>query len=575
MRLVLAVLPLAPLLCAPPDPAAAATLRTRLASPGSAYGTVRQVCPAPRRGGASCLVLAVAPAPAGAPGASAYPRAAGAGSAGPAGGLTPADLASAYGYTGAVGGAGQTVAIVDAFDDPNIEADLEAFDSRYGLQPCTKGDGCFSKVSQTGSETALPAADTVGWSVEIALDVETVHAACPKCRVLLVEAKSEAFSDLAAAVDEAVALGATEVSNSYGGLETEVGTSERAAYDHPGVAITAASGDSGFLNWDRLAEAGVAPALADAPATFATVVSVGGTSLKLGSTGARKTETVWNDSGPPSGRAFKRFAASGGGCSTLSAAPSWQTAAAGWSATGCGSHRVDNDVAAVADPYTGFDVYTSYKDSASATTGWQTVGGTSLSSPLIAALIGLAGGARGASYPAATLYEHLGQASLYDVTLGGNGYCDGVGATLCGEPGVNEQFGVLDCVGTAACDARVGFDGPAGVGAPVGLGAFGAPPPPTVVTRAASTLTATSAQLNAAVNPNGAPVAGCSFEWGPTSALGHTVPCSSLPPEGTVPVPVSAGIAGLSPLTYYYFRVAAANSTAAAFGKTLRLKTRG
>ena len=131
--------------------------------------------------------------------------------------LRPATLASAYGYAGAPGGSGQTVAIVDAFDDPKIEQDLATFDAHYGLPACTHANGCFTKVGQTGSTTELPAADTPGWSVEIALDVQSAHGACPSCKILLVEASSETFSDLAAAVDEAVTLGASEVSNSYGG----------------------------------------------------------------------------------------------------------------------------------------------------------------------------------------------------------------------------------------------------------------------------------------------------------------------------------------------------------------------
>src|SRR5439155_24561564 len=163
-------------------------------------------------------------------------------------------------------GGDQTIGIVDAYDDPTLEADLATFDSQYGLSSCTAENGCLTKVSQTGSTTALPAADNVGWSIEIALDVETAHAACPHCKILLVEADAETFSDLATAMDEAVALGATEVSNSYGGLENEVGASERAAYDHPAVVVTAAAGDSGWDNWDFLLERGAAPGEPDAPA---------------------------------------------------------------------------------------------------------------------------------------------------------------------------------------------------------------------------------------------------------------------------------------------------------------------
>ncbi len=553
--------------------ASASSLREHLGDPGTGYATVHKVCPAPKAHGASCLVLALVPTSPANPDASSYVRAAGATSVGPAGGLTPADLAGAYGYAGATGGAGQTVAIVDAYDDPNIEKDLGSFDAQYGLPACTHGDGCFTKVGQTGSTSVLPAKDTRGWTVEIALDVETVHSTCPSCRVLLVEASSESFSDLAKAVNEAVSLGASEVSNSYGGLETELGSGEVAAYEHPGVVIAAAAGDSGYLNWDRIASLAAAPGLPDAPASLASVVAVGGTSLKLTTTGARKSESAWNDSGPPSGRGFKQFSATGGGCSTLFQAPAWQQSALGWAATGCASHRLDNDVAAVADPYTGFDIDSSYKYAAGATTGWETVGGTSLSSPLIASMYALAGGSHGANYPAATLYAHLGQASLYDVTAGGDGYCDGVEPGLCGEPAINEEFGDIDCVGTLACDASAGFDGPSGVGTPNGLVAFGAPPPPTVVTLPATRITTTSAELNATVDPNGVPLISCTFEWGPSIAYGASVPCTNLP-SGSGAVPASAILTGLTAGTRYYFRISATNATATATGKNAKVKTR-
>src|SRR4029077_4707420 len=277
------------------------------ASAATRYATLHALCRAPRARAASCLALALRPARAGASGARAYATAGGATSTGPAGGLTPTDLASAYKYSPA-GGGGQTLAIVDAFDDPNVEADLATFDKNYSLPACTSANACFEKVGETGSTTALPAPDTVGWSAEIALDVETAHSVCESCRIVLVEANSETLADLAASVDEAVALGANEVSNSYGALETQMGTSEQAAYDHPGVVIAAAAGDSGYLNWDFVASGMPAPGVPDAPASLPTVVAVGGTSLKLTSAGARGSESVWNDSGPPSGTKFKQFA---------------------------------------------------------------------------------------------------------------------------------------------------------------------------------------------------------------------------------------------------------------------------
>jgi len=505
-----------------------------------------------------------------------YQAGAGSSSKGPAGGLTPADLASAYGYSPSVGGTGQTVAIVDAYDDPNIEKDLGTFDSQYGLTACTTSNGCFEKVGQTGSTTSLPAADTVGWSVEISLDVETVHSVCPSCKIVLVEADSESLADLAASVNEAVNLGATEVSNSYGAIEIQMGASEQAAYDHPGVVIAASSGDTGYLDWDDIFNLLEAPGRPNAPASLPTVVAVGGTSLKLKANGTRKSESVWNDNGPPSGRGFKQFSATGSGCSTLFAAPSWQQSAPGWASAACGTKRLDNDISAVADPYTGFDVYDSYVYEPAFKAGWQTVGGTSLSSPLVIALYGLAGGGQGVGYPAATLYTHIGQASaLYDVASGGSGYCDGEAPGPCGEPAVNEEFGEIDCEGTTSCDAAAGFDGPSGVGTPNGLTAFNGPSQlkPTVVTEAATSVEAASAVLNATVNPNGEAVSTCTFEYGTTTAYGHSAPCSSLPGSGTSPVGVSAAITGLAAKTAYHFRITATNASGASTGKDKKLKT--
>ncbi|MGO9488664.1 MAG: S8 family serine peptidase [Solirubrobacteraceae bacterium] len=470
------------------------------------------------------------------------------------------------------------MAIVDAFDDPNLEADLASFDAHYGLAACTAADGCLQEVNQEGEPAPLPAADTVGWSVEMSLDVETVHSVCPACKLLVVEADSESLADLAGAVDEAVDLGAGEVSHSYGAPETEMGPVEQAAYQHPGTVIAAAAGDSGYLDWDDLAATFATPEVPDVPAALPAVVAVGGTSLKLATNGTRAKETVWNDSGRPSSAGeFKQFSGTGGGCSTRFTAPAWQQGAAGWSSTGCGTSRLDNDVSAVADPYTGFDIYDSYVYAEGFTPGWLTVGGTSLSSPLIAALFALAGGSHEAAYPAATLYGHLGESSaLYDVTEGGNGYCDAEANGPCGEPEVNELLGDVDCQGTTACDAATGFDGPSGVGAPNGLSAFGGPSQraPTALTKAASSVGAGGAVLNATVNPNGEPVTACTFEYGTSTAYGESRPCASLPGSGTAAVAVSATVAGLSAKTAYHFRIVATDASGTSEGKDKKLKTK-
>jgi PKD repeat protein len=467
------------------------------------YAKVVHACPQPKPHRDSCDALVRVPVPssaAGTPGVERFTFGDGDREFGPANGLTPGDLASAYGYDPKGGGSGQTVAIVDAFDDPNIESDLATFDSHYGLTECSKKDGCLTKISQTGSSTSLPPVDTSGWSVEISLDVETVHSVCPECKILLVEANNEESESLAAAVEEAVAMKATEISNSYGGPE-QLSHAEQAAYNHPGTVIAAATGDFGYDDWTVLFKHFIPPAKPDTPASLPTVVAVGGTTLELNGEGKRSNETVWNGNGPLAESEFIE-GATGGGCSTLFTAQPWQHDAPGFAASGCGEKRLDADVSAVGDPNTGFDVYDTYNCGKSCEEfkrgeDWVTTGGTSLSTPIITALYALAGGSDGVSYPALTLYGHLaGDSSLFDVTQGGNGYCDGVSEFECGHP---DAFGALvkgyaldvDCEYVTACDAAPGYDGPSGVGTPDGIGLF-QPLPPTAAITAPGSLSATA-----------------------------------------------------------------------------------
>jgi hypothetical protein len=353
-----------------------------------------------------------------------------------AGFLTPADLHAAYSLpTETAASSLQTIAVVDAFDDPTAEADLGVFDQQFGLPPCTTANGCFRKVNQEGHASPLPHKQGE-WASEISIDVQMAHAICQSCRVLLVESKGEAFTQLGTGVNSAASLGATEISNSYGGPEEPEFAGvydeyEGEFYDHPGLVVTASSGDCGYHNQACAGE----PQSALFPADSAHVVAIGGT--RLTDTKSGWSSTVWDEGGS--------------GCSQLFTAPLWQTVAANFSSTGCGSSRSVADVAAIGDPNTGVNVYDSTPEGPGLPTGWGVWGGTSVASPIVAAEFALAGGTRGVTDPAATLYAHLGEvADLYDVVSGNNGTCGGA----------------------TSCKAAVGYDGPTGVGSPLGLGAF-------------------------------------------------------------------------------------------------------
>ena len=156
-------------------------------------------------------------------------------------GYGPADLRSAYALSTS-GGTGQTIAIVDAFDDGNAESDLAVYRSTFGLPPCTTANGCFRKVDQNGG-TRYPRGNA-GWAGEISLDLDMASAICPNCKILLVEATSNSFANLSAAVNRAATMGATVISNSYGG--GEFAGEDESSFNHPGVAITVSSGDNGY-----------------------------------------------------------------------------------------------------------------------------------------------------------------------------------------------------------------------------------------------------------------------------------------------------------------------------------------
>jgi subtilase family serine protease len=341
------------------------------------------------------------------------------GSGAPVGdGYGPSSLQSAYNLTSASssGGAGEAVAVVDAYNDPNAVRDLATYRSSWGLPACkaSTGAGCLSVVNQYGKASPLPTnAGTSGWDVEESLDVDMVSAICPNCHIYLVEANAPTIYALGTSVNSAVnKLHAAFVSNSYGGAPGKKdATYDTDYYQHTGVAITASAGDSGFgLSY---------------PAASRYVTSVGGTSLVQTRVGRGWTETVWNGTG--------------GGCTgKYEARPTWQK----YSFTQC-AYRLDNDVAAVADPNTGVAVYDTYSQG-----GWLEVGGTSVSSPIIASVFALAGTPAAGTYPTSYIYAHT--SNLYDVTTGTNGTCK--------KP--------------VWCNAGTGYDGPTGWGTPDGTAAF-------------------------------------------------------------------------------------------------------
>jgi subtilase family serine protease len=331
-------------------------------------------------------------------------------------GYGPAQFRGAYGLSGTASSSSiPIIAIVDAYDQPYILSDLNTYSSTFGvpgLPACspTSPPPCFKKVDQNGG-TSYPQVNS-GWALEISLDVEIAHAICQNCSILLVEAYSSSYSDLMAAVDRARLMGATVISNSYGSSEFSSESAYDSHFSYTGIAITFSSGDSGYGT--------------SYPAASPYVTAVGGTTLNISGT-SYISESAWSGAGS--------------GCSAYETKPSWQTD------TGC-SKRTIADVSADADPNTGAAVYDSVRYQG--LKGWFKVGGTSLSSPIIASTYALAGGVSAGTWGNSIPYS-LGiyLTNLRDITSGSNGTC-----------------------GTYLCTAVKYYDGPTGLGTPYGTGAF-------------------------------------------------------------------------------------------------------
>ena len=308
-------------------------------------------------------------------------------------GLSPAQIKSAYGFsTSPTAGAGKTIAIVDAYNDPTAESDLAVFSSQYGLPACTTANGCFTKVNQTGG-TRYPRTDS-GWALEISLDVQWAHAIAPGAKILLVEAKTNSFANLLAAEDYAKTH-AQYVSNSWGGGESAGELAYDSHFVQSGVSFFVSSGDAGLP--------------AEYPSASPNVISVGGTTLTFDSNGNLVSETGWSSGG--------------GGCSAFELPTSAQLLFAEYGQAGCAGTRATPDVSLDADPASGVSVYdsTSYQGQK----GWWKVGGTSASSLMWAARSADSGAVVDATFV-------YGNSITYrDITAGNNGAPCLVGYDLC------------------------------------------------------------------------------------------------------------------------------------------------
>lgn len=349
-----------------------AALTAVLAAQGAnGNANARAVCPGPTFGAAHCHAMVTTDSK-GNPLASTTPY-----------GLSPQTIKSVYSFpTSLTAGSGKTIAIVDAYDDPTAESDLNVFSSQYGLPACTTANGCFTKVNQKGG-TAYPRKDA-GWALEISLDVQWAHAIAPGAKILLVEASSNSFSNLLAAEDYAKAH-AQYVSNSWGASEFSSETGYDSHFAQSGVSFFVSSGDAGLP--------------AEYPSASRNVISVGGTTLKLDANKNLVSETGWSSGG--------------GGCSAYESATAGQSAFGGYAQVGCGGKRATPDVSLDADPASGVSVYDSTRYQGQS--GWFQVGGTSASSPMWAGRAAVSGSTVDSAY------VYGASINYRDITVGNNG----------------------------------------------------------------------------------------------------------------------------------------------------------
>ncbi|MEV0828868.1 hypothetical protein [Nonomuraea rubra] len=323
--------------------------------------------------------------------------------------LTARDLQEAYRLPSDWLGGGQSVAVVTPYDNPEAGDELAEYRKANGMPPCDADFPCFKKINQRGGDT--PPAPSPAWAVHSSVGLQLAAAACPNCKLLLVQADDPSLASMAAAVDQAAAQGATAVVPMWGVPEYDGQNALAAHFDHAPTTVVAPSG-AGFNSGGRQI----------LPTAYPSVIAVGGTQLYRDPATTRGwNESAWRDTAS--------------GCSMYAPRPAWQPAGA------CGSRRTVADVAAVASSDTPVQVYSTSLG------GWGTAAGTPIAAAFIAGVYGLAG--TDAATPAG---KRLYAASQYlnDIVTGSNGTCGG----------------------GRICTAVRGYDGPSGMGTPNGTGAF-------------------------------------------------------------------------------------------------------
>jgi hypothetical protein len=436
-------------------------------------------------------------------------------------GLDPENLKSAYKLP-ATGGSGETIAIVDAYNDPNAESDLQKYREKYKVYykgtetACTEANGCFQKLNQKGENKNYPSNEYF-WSLEISLDLDMASAVCPECHIDLVEANKEG-NELDVAEEEAASLKPAVISNSWGRAEESAETERDVYFHHPGIPVVAAAGDSGYQ--------------VEYPAASPDVIAAGGTTLKKAENSRGWTEAVWSGTGS--------------GCSAYEEKPSWQTGPPWEADKGC-THRTDNDIAADASGESPVSVYDSYEYP-----GWENVWGTSAATPIIS---GIEAQASSATRTLAADAFYKKPSMLFHISEGSNGECGAEGS---------ETYYL--CHAT-----KEGYNGPTGMGTPDGV--FTSAAAPTVTTKPATSVTETGAILNGIVNPNGAETK-YYFEYGTTESYGKkTEEASAGSSESSLEE--SKAIAGLTLGKTYDFRIIAKNSEGTTYGTNQKFTPSG